>query len=437
MKPGRAPRAEALAGPGPGPGGGGRRGDRGPVDRLDLVLVQRAAAGARRHRQRHVGRIVSLVLHRAVDRLRAGGRRVGRSHQHQHAPRSTAPSRSTSISDSGATVATPVSVPAGSQVVEATPTTAGSWVSQAVIMTGGGVAVTQFVHGPSGWSQAPCRSDTSRQWYFPSGTTAGSDDMYMALFNPTSTPDVVDLTFVTPTAVVHPISFQGIVLQPGQTQVEDVGAYVQDQSSVATTVTTRTGRLVAGETQVFGGGLSGLALVPGAPRAEPHWSIPQSQEVVGGASSIDIFNPGQTAETVTVHARLASGPLPAFHDRRPAQRQLEPGHQQPDPRTSRAATGVAGNYRHHHRRHRWRRGGGRARRGRTERVAHPTGGAVRTPWTPPAPRRRRGSGWSRRRAPPRTGPGGCGADRAGPDQPDRERGDLHRFRHDLGGTPRP
>jgi hypothetical protein len=223
----------------------------------------------------------------------------------------------TSVSDNGAKVATPVSVPARGQTVLGTPTTAGSWVSQSVIMTGGGVAVTQFVHGPSGWSQAPCRSDTSRQWYFPSGTTSGSDDIYLALFNPSSTPDVVDLTFVTPSAVVHPISFQGIVLQPGQTQVENVGTYVQDQSSVATTVTTRTGRVVASETQVLSGTPSGLSLVPGSPRAQRQWSIPESQEVVGGSSSIDIFNPGSTPESVTVRTRLASGPLPAFHDKVP------------------------------------------------------------------------------------------------------------------------
>jgi hypothetical protein len=221
----------------------------------------------------------------------------------------------TSVSDSGATVATPVSVPARSQVVVGAPTMAGSWVSQSVLMTGGGVAVTQFVHGPSGWSQAPCRSDTSRQWYFPSGTTVGSNDIYLALFNPSSTPDVVDLTFVTPSGVVHPISFQGIVLQPGQTTAENVGTYVQNEQTVATTVTTRTGRVVASETQVLAGPSSGLALVPGSPRAQRQWSIPQSQEVVGGTSSIDIFNPGPTTESVTVRTRLASGPLPAFHAR--------------------------------------------------------------------------------------------------------------------------
>ncbi len=36
-------------------------------------------------------------------------------------------------------------------------------------VSGGGVAVTQAVHGSSGWSQAPCQSTTSATWYFPGG----------------------------------------------------------------------------------------------------------------------------------------------------------------------------------------------------------------------------------------------------------------------------
>jgi hypothetical protein len=221
----------------------------------------------------------------------------------------------TSLTDTGATTATPVSVPARSQIVAGAPASTGAWVSQAVVLSGGGVAVTQSIQGPSGWAEAPCQSGTSQQWYFPSGTTAGSNDLYVALFNPTSTPDVVDLTFVTPSGVQHPISFQGIVLQPQQTQVENIGTYVQNQSPVSTTVVTRTGRVVASETQVLSGLASGLANVPGSPRPERQWSIPQSQEVATGLTSIEIFNPGTITEDVTVRTQLASAPLPPFHER--------------------------------------------------------------------------------------------------------------------------
>ena len=200
-------------------------------------------------------------------------------------------------------------------MVIAAPASSGYWISESLVLSGGGVAVSQLVHGPSGWDVAPCQSTTSQQWYFPSGTTSGSSDLFMALFNPTSTPDVVDLTFVTPEGVEHPISFQGIVLEPGQTQVEDVGTYVQNERTVATTVSTRTGRVVATETQVIAGAVNGLANIPGSPHVQQKWALPLSQEVTGGSSSIDVYNPGSTIEDVTVRARLTSGPLPVFEQK--------------------------------------------------------------------------------------------------------------------------
>ncbi|HWE67293.1 MAG TPA: DUF5719 family protein [Acidimicrobiales bacterium] len=214
------------------------------------------------------------------------------------------------VTDSGATSDTGIAVPARGQVVaNVTPPETGAWMSETVVLSGGGVAVTQAVHGPAGWAEAPCQSTTSPQWFFPSGLTTGSNALFIALYNPTSTPDVVDLSFVTPSGTSHPINFQGIVLEPGKTEVENVGAFVQNQARVATTVTTRTGRVVASETQVLAGSGSGLAILAGSPRAERQWSIPESLEVSGGASSIDVFNPGPTTESVTVRARLASGPL--------------------------------------------------------------------------------------------------------------------------------
>ena len=177
------------------------------------------------------------------------------------------------------------------------------------------MAVSQTVDGPSGWAESPCQSSTSQQWYFPSGVTTGSNALFIALFNPTSTPDVVDVSFATLKGVVHPINFQGIVLQSGEMQVEPVSPYVQEQASVATIVKARTGRLVASELQVFSGGGTGLALVPGSPHAERNWTIPLSEEIATGSSSIEVFNPGPMTQEVTVRATLASGPLSPFRAR--------------------------------------------------------------------------------------------------------------------------
>jgi Family of unknown function (DUF5719) len=220
------------------------------------------------------------------------------------------------VTDTGAKVAIPVRVPARGQVTTTLPTpTSGTWLSATVALTGGGVAVSQSVHGPSGWAESPCQSSTSQHWYFPSGTTTGSNAMFIALYNPTSTPDVVDVSFVTLKGVVHPINFQGLVVQPGAMQVQAVSPYVQEQANIATVVEARTGRLVASELQVFAGEGTGLALVPGSPHAEKDWTIPQGGDLTNGASSIDVFNPGPTTQEVTVLARLGSGPLAPFRAR--------------------------------------------------------------------------------------------------------------------------
>ncbi len=188
----------------------------------------------------------------------------------------------TAVSDAGASVHTAVDVPARAVVTPSVPSLpSGSWESETVIVSGGGVAATQAVHGPSGWSEAPCQSTTASGWYFPGGTTANSDPLSISLLNPTSTPVVVDLAFMTPSGAVHPINYQGIVLQPGQVQVENVASEVQNVATVSTVVSTRTGRVVATEVQGFSGSSAGLALVPGAENPGSRWTIPQSQDAAG------------------------------------------------------------------------------------------------------------------------------------------------------------
>jgi Family of unknown function (DUF5719) len=221
----------------------------------------------------------------------------------------------TVVSDSRSSVLKAVAIPARGQVIPTlAPPASGSWVADIVTISGGGVDVSQLVHGASGWSVSPCLSTTSATWYFPMGSTAASDGVGISLLNPTSTPVVVDLSFVTPSGTVHPINYQGIVLRPDQLQVEDVANEVQNQSSVATVVQARTGRLVAAQVQTFIGPQAGLSVVPGLPNLESDWFIPQSQELSGGTGLISVFNPGDTTEDVTVQLRLASGPLAPLTD---------------------------------------------------------------------------------------------------------------------------
>jgi hypothetical protein len=220
------------------------------------------------------------------------------------------------VTDTGAAVQAAVVVPAGAAAVPSLPAPpSGAWVSQIVTVSGGGVAVTQAVHGSLGWSESPCQSTTSSAWYFAVGSTAGSNGLYVSLLNPTSTPVVVDLSFVVPTGTVHPINYQGIVLQPGQLQVEDVSAEVQNQPWVSTVATTRTGRMVASELQLLPGSSAGLAIVPGSARRQADWAVPLAQELQDGQSELSIFNPGPTPADVSVRFRIPSGALAPLTDR--------------------------------------------------------------------------------------------------------------------------
>jgi hypothetical protein len=100
-----------------------------------------------------------------------------------------------------------------------------------------------------------------------------------------------------------------VVIDPGQVLAENVSAEVQNAPQVSTIVTARTGRVVAAEMQTYVGGSSGLSILPGVTQPDPHWAIPLSQEVSGGASEIDVYNPGSVPETATLHLRLGSGQL--------------------------------------------------------------------------------------------------------------------------------
>jgi hypothetical protein len=222
-------------------------------------------------------------------------------------------------SDSGATAKTSAAVPAHGVVAPSLPApSAGAWESDTVVTAGGGLAVSQTIDGPLGWSQSPCQSTTAATWYFAGGSTSAANSLYVSLLNPTSTPVVVDLSFVTPSGMVHPINYQGLVLPAGQIAVENVTSEVQDIPDVSTIVATRTGRVVASEVQQIvgpGGTSGGMSLVPGVVAPQSHWAIPQAQEVTGGTSEIDVFNPGTETETVTVQVRLASGPLSPLTDK--------------------------------------------------------------------------------------------------------------------------
>ncbi len=178
-----------------------------------------------------------------------------------------------------------------------------------VTLAGGGVGVSQIAAGPDGWSTVPCASATSDRWYFAAGATTAGNQLVLALYNPTSTEAVANVSFDTDAGVITPQLYQGLVVPAGQVVVENVGDYVQNRSAIATVVAAQSGQIVADQLQLTSSAKSGLSLTLGAPAVQPHWYFAQTTNPSGTGSSVSLLlsNPGPTAEKAVISVGLAQG----------------------------------------------------------------------------------------------------------------------------------
>lgn len=179
---------------------------------------------------------------------------------------------------------------------------------------GGGVAVTQVVAGPGGWSTSPCASQTSPQWAFAGGSTAGGNALTLALFNPAAADAVVNVSFLTENGVIDPEAYQGLTVGPGQLVTENVGDFVQNANHIATVVVAQSGALVSTEfQQVSPGGTGGVSLRLGAPALSTTWSFAQTTTMPGSTVTFSLANPGTVAASVTLWFGLSQGSVEPQH----------------------------------------------------------------------------------------------------------------------------
>ncbi len=198
--------------------------------------------------------------------------------------------------------------PLGSVAVNpATGLPAGSNAS-VFTFAGGGVAASQVVSGPGGWSTAPCASQTSPQWAFAGGSTADGNLLTLSLLNPAATESVLNISFLTDVGVIAPQAYQGLTVPPGQMVTENVGDFVQNAHDIATLVTAQSGTLVSTEFEQWSpGGTGGLSLRLGSPSLSTTWRFAQTTALPGSTVDFYLANPGNAAATATVSFGLASG----------------------------------------------------------------------------------------------------------------------------------
>lgn len=215
----------------------------------------------------------------------------------------------TTVGTAGATpVRRPVIVPAGGTAAVDPATASAGVTATAFTFAGGGVTAEQSVGSAAGWGTAPCASQVSTQWSFAGGSTAHGDTLTLSLFNPTAAPAMVSAIFLTASgAVLTPQAYQGLTIGPGQVVEEQLGAFVQDQPTVATLVSSTSGSLVATELQqTTAGSATGLSLELGSPVPETTWHFAQTTAAVGAEVDFTLANPGSSPVTAEISVGLPS-----------------------------------------------------------------------------------------------------------------------------------
>jgi len=203
-----------------------------------------------------------------------------------------------------------LTVPTDSQVaVGADQLGSTGLVAAAVVLDGGGVAVSESVQSPLGWSMAPCAPSTGTDWYFAHGATVQGGGLILSLFNPAATDAVVNISLVSATAgYLAPAAYQGIDIAPGSLVTENIGDHLADDPAVATEVSTLSGAIVATELQSVGTpGDGGISLTLGSPAAASQWVFPQSTGIPQGSDTFHVLNPTTSPAVVSVAIGLSQG----------------------------------------------------------------------------------------------------------------------------------
>jgi hypothetical protein len=168
-----------------------------------------------------------------------------------------------------------------------------TYASVTVLLEGSGVGVAELEQGPHGDLSAPCVDHTSTTEYFAAGSTLGAANADLALYDPSATPAVANVTLSTGDSSFAPPAYQGIPVEPGQLVVLSIGHVAPQKPAVAVDVSTDGGRIVAGElnTAVVSRAVVD-SLVDGASAAASTWWFGAQLAGPSASSAYSIFNPG-------------------------------------------------------------------------------------------------------------------------------------------------
>ena len=214
----------------------------------------------------------------------------------------------TAMTDEGRSATRTLTVPARDQVeVELSDLVKARYAAAVVEVSGGEVAVSHLLRGPTGTAVAACSSSASSTWYVPSGSTQPGMHQLLALFNPFPSYAIATVTFATDAGPRTPQAYDAMVVPGGQVTVLDVTSVVTLRTQLTTTVSVREGRLIVDQIQTAdgtAGTVKGLAVTPGAPRGVPTWWFADGPATQGARIRFVVQNPGADPADVSLRIRL-------------------------------------------------------------------------------------------------------------------------------------
>jgi len=205
---------------------------------------------------------------------------------------------------------------------------------------GDGIGVAELIKGASGTGgsvvpSSPCTLGAAPAGYVPTGSTAGSSDVRLSLYDPDATPAVVDVSVSNGTGLSSPPAFQGVVVPAEGLVVLDLRRWVFQLGSMAVTASAVSGDVVVGAlettstTMAIPSGsttshkavrvhFTGSSLLVGPDRGLPQWDFTALQSRIGVSSMFSVYDPGRRPVLVSVAPPGRAGLVAALTENVPA-----------------------------------------------------------------------------------------------------------------------